>query len=85
MDNDAQNGGLKVEIDGHQGDDFPKPFHTIEIRYIATGDNIDPKKLAKAIELSEEKYCAISQTVKNAGQVKSSFEIIGEKAESSQR
>jgi putative redox protein len=74
---------LRIEVDGHQPDDFPKPFHNIEIRYIVSGENIDPKKLAKAIELSEEKYCAVSNTVRHAGQVKCSYEIISEKAESS--
>lgn len=48
---------LKIEVKAHQQDEYPKPYHTIEIKFIATGENLDAKKLAKAIELSEAKHC----------------------------
>ena len=67
---------LEIEIVAHQNDDYPKPFHTIEVKFIASGENLDPEKLKKAIELSEEKYCAVSQTVKEVGKVITSFEIV---------
>jgi len=66
---------LEIEIIAHQNDDYPKPFHTIEVKFIARGENIDPKKLARAIELSEGKYCAASQTIKNETKVVTSYEI----------
>lgn len=67
---------LEIEITAHQNEEYPKPFHTIEIKFIVRGENIDPKKLARAIELSEEKYCVVSQTVANVTQINSSFEIV---------
>jgi putative redox protein len=70
--------GLEIEVTAHQNDDYPKPFHTVEIKYIARGNDLDPKKLAKAIELSESKYCVVSQTIQTAAKVKTSFEIISE-------
>lgn len=66
---------LKIELIGLHNDDYPKPIHTIEIKYIFTGNNLDPNKVAKAIELSESKYCMISQTVQHEGKVVTSFEI----------
>ncbi len=66
---------LEIELIAHQGDEYPKPFHTIEVKYIATGTNLDPKKLGLAIAMSESKYCAVSQTVENAGEVVTSYEI----------
>lgn len=66
---------MTIEVVAHQPDDYPKPFHRIEIKYIVKGEKIDPTKLAKAIELSEEKYCVVSQTVRHAGEVITSFEI----------
>jgi len=68
---------LKIEVKAHQNDDYPKPFHTIEVKFIVVGENIDEKKLAKAIELSESKYCVVSQTVVHPGKVVTSFEIEG--------
>jgi putative redox protein len=69
---------LEIKLTAHQSDDYPKPFHTIEVKYLARGRNLDPKKLARAIELSEEKYCVVSQTVRGETEVATSFEILPE-------
>lgn len=70
--------GLEIEVIGHQNEDYPKPFHTVEVKFIARGKNLDPKRLAKAIELSETKYCVLSQTVQTPGKVLTSYEIVSE-------
>ncbi|MFH1686916.1 MAG: OsmC family protein [bacterium] len=66
---------LTIEVKAHQGDEYPRPFHTIEVKHILEGEDLDPKKVAKAIELSESKYCVVSQTVTHPGKVTTSFEI----------
>lgn len=66
---------LEIEVIAHHNDEYPKPFHTVEVKYIATGKNLDEKKLAKAIELSESKYCMVSQTIQAEGKVITSYEI----------
>jgi putative redox protein len=66
---------LRIEVTGRQNDDYPKPFHTIEVKYVAGGKNLDPDKLAKAIELSESKYCVVSQTVQRETKVATSYAI----------
>jgi putative redox protein len=68
---------LEIEVIAHQQDDYPKPFHTVEVIYRARGENLDEKKLAMAIELSESKYCVISQTIARPAEVKTSYEILG--------
>jgi len=67
---------LTIEVIAHQNDEYPKPFHTVEIKFIAKGDNINEKALARAIELSEKKYCVVSQTVKSEAKITTSYEII---------
>ena len=66
---------LKIEVKAHQQDEYPKPYHTVEIKFIAKGENLDAKKLAKAIELSESKYCVVSQTLATEAKVTTSYEI----------
>ncbi len=66
---------LEIELFAHQDEKYPKPFHTIEVKFVFTGENLDEKKVAKAIELSESKYCVVSQTIENVTEVKTSFEI----------
>jgi putative redox protein len=67
---------LEIEVVAHQNDDYPKPFHTVEVKFIVRGENVDPDKLARAIALSEEKYCAVSQTIQIPGKVTTSYEIV---------
>jgi putative redox protein len=69
---------MEIELVGYHQDEYPKPMHTIEVKYIATGKNLDEKKLAQAIELSNEKYCMVGQTVEIPGKVVTSFEIKSE-------
>jgi len=66
---------LEIQLTAHQGDEYPRPFHTIEVKYIATGPDLDEKKLAQAIELSESKYCVVSQTIQHETKVVTSYEI----------
>ncbi len=69
---------LEIELIAHNQDEYPKPFHTIEVRYIASGADLDEKKLARAIELSESKYCVVSQTVQRETKVITSYRIKSE-------
>jgi len=69
---------LTIEVVAHQGNEYPKPFHTVEIKYIARGKDLDENKLVQAIELSESKYCSVSLTVANETKVTTSYEIISE-------
>lgn len=66
---------LEIEVTAHQRDEYPKPFHTVELKFVASGKDLDERKLAKAIELSEEKYCVVSQTIANETKVKTSYEV----------
>ena len=66
---------LDIEVIGHQREEHPKAFTRLEVKYIARGTDLNEKKLAQAIELSESKYCSVSETIKIAGEVVTSFEI----------
>ena len=70
--------GLEVEVVAHQNDEYPRPFHTLEMKFLARGKNLDPAKLGRAIQLSEDKYCTVSQTVRNQTKVITSYEILSE-------
>ncbi len=67
--------GVKVQVTGHQPDQYPKPYQVVELKFIVKGDNLDPKAVARSIQLSEEKYCVVGQTLQNQVEIKTSFEI----------
>ncbi|MGH8015787.1 MAG: OsmC family protein [Candidatus Zixiibacteriota bacterium] len=66
---------MEVEIVAHQNEDYPRPFHTIEVKFIVKGDNVDERKLLQAIELSQNKYCVVSQSLKIPVKLTSSYQI----------
>ncbi len=71
--------GLEIEVKGFHPDQYPKPFNKIEIHFIFTGKNLDEKKVAKAINLSEEKYCMVSQSLKGMANIITNYKIIEDK------
>jgi putative redox protein len=67
--------GVEVEVTGYQPDDYPKPYHTVEVKYIVTGNNLDTQAVERAIELSVEKYCIVSQTLQQPVAMQTAFEV----------
>jgi putative redox protein len=66
---------VQVFITAHQEEEYPRPYHTIEIKFKVTGQDIDPKAVTRAIELSTKKYCVVGQTLHQSSKITTSFEI----------
>ena len=64
---------IEVQVAGHQPDDYPKPYHTVELAFTVYGDNVDPKAVERAIQLSMEKYCVVGNTLQAKVELKTSF------------
>lgn len=54
---------LEARIESEQDPDAPWTFRKISVIYTARG-GVDPIKAAKALALSEEKYCSVSATLR---------------------
>ena len=65
---------LKVECRGDQISEPPYTFTHIHLHYTVFG-KIDPVKLEKAIQLSEDKYCSVLCTLRSGVSLSSDFEI----------
>jgi putative redox protein len=66
---------LHVTAESTQDEDPPWRFRKIHIHYRAVGKGIDPEKVRKAIVLSEEKYCAVYVTLRDAIEITHDFEV----------
>ena len=66
---------FEVNIPGEQDDDPPRCFHHIHIEYVAKGRGIKEKAVTDAIQLSLEKYCSVSGTVKGRAEITTSNQI----------
>jgi putative redox protein len=66
--------GLEVTCAGEQQADSPYQFTTMHLHYALKG-HIDPKKVERAIQLSEDKYCSVINTLKPTVKVTWDFEV----------
>ena len=55
---------------------FPHYYQTIEVVYTVTGVGVKPESVARAIELSEEKYCSVKGCLGPQCAVTTSFEVV---------
>ena len=67
--------GLEVTCTGQQEDEPPYQFTTIHLHYQVSGP-VNPKKVERAIQLSEEKYCSVTNTLKHGVKITSDYEMI---------
>jgi putative redox protein len=70
--------GYSVEVEGTRAPEPPAVYTKINIKYIIHGKNVAKEAVERAIELSEEKYCAVGATLKKTAEITSSYEIIEE-------
>jgi putative redox protein len=65
---------LEIICTGELQTDPPKKFTHIHLHYSLTGD-LTRKNVREAINLSEEKYCTVINTLKGSVEITSDFEI----------
>jgi putative redox protein len=65
----------RVEVRGERREEYPKSFRRIEVRHILHGRGLSDKAVADAIQLSDEKYCGVSATVRPTAEIVTSYEI----------
>lgn len=68
--------GLSVEVNGEKADEHPKRYVALEIVYRLRGE-LDERKVKRAIELSESKYCSVQATLRPGVRISSRFVIEG--------
>ena len=66
---------LEIEVSGARGESGARPWETIHLHYIVTGDGIDPAKVERAIDLSVTKYCGAHASLEGAATITHDFEI----------
>ncbi len=66
----------EVKIEGTQQEDLPKYFNKMKLKYILSGEGLNQKKAEKAVLLSMDKYCAVSQTLKGRTEFETEIEIV---------
>jgi len=64
-----------VELDADRAAADPRVFTRIHFHYIVSGKTLNESQVARAIELSKEKYCSATAMLAHTAQVTSDYEI----------
>lgn len=68
---------LEILVRGTQRtDDYPKIYTKIEVEYVVTGVGVNPEAVARAIELSEEKYCSVRHMLGPQVELVNSYRVL---------
>src|SRR6266536_5852010 len=68
----------RIEVTGQRRDDFPRSYNRFEVKHIVTGRKVSEQAVARAIELSDQKYCSVAATLRGSAEIVTSYEIVEE-------
>jgi len=69
---------LYIDVTGELTEEHPKIYHTITIEFKFIGNNLPESKIKKAVELSEVRYCGVSEMLRKASKLITIIYINGE-------
>jgi putative redox protein len=67
---------LFIEVNGQQASGPPYQFTDIHLHYKLEGHDLDPKKVVRAIDLSQNKYCSVAATIRGVAALTYSHELL---------
>ena len=67
---------FNMEITGELTEEHPKYYHKIHLVYQFKGENLPMEKLEKAINLSQDRYCGVSELLKKGAEVTYTIEVL---------
>jgi putative redox protein len=66
---------FEVVVTGERAAELPKPYETIQMRFIFTGAGLDAHKVERAVDLAVEKYCGVHATLSGVAHITHGVEI----------
>ncbi len=65
----------RIEVRGERREEFPRSYTRLEVKHILRGRHLAEQAVARAVELSDQKYCSVAATLRGAAEIVTSFEI----------
>jgi putative redox protein len=66
---------FEIVIDADSREEHPKSWNKLHLKYIFKGKNLDESKIKMAIELSQDKYCSVSDMLKKSAELTWEYQI----------
>jgi putative redox protein len=68
--------GCVARMEAQRADDVPRVFTRIHVHFVVTGKGLNPDKVARAVNLSAEKYCSATRMLAKTAEITHDFEIV---------
>ena len=68
--------GCQVKLTAERAEQDPKVFTRIHMQFVVTGHGLPAAAVARAVELSHERYCSASAMLVKTAQITTAFEVI---------
>lgn len=65
-----------VEIEATRKDQVPAVFETIKLMFVVVGEELVEKHVKRAVDLSMEKYCSVSEMLKSTVNIEFGYKIL---------
>jgi putative redox protein len=72
--------GYEIEVRFERRAEHPRVYTSIEMLHRIRGRSVDPRAVARAIELSETKYCSVSAMLRPGVAITSRYEVVEDEA-----
>lgn len=66
---------VEVKLNAERADTDPKVFTKIHVHFVVKGENLNEKHVARAVDLSAEKYCSASLMLRASVEITHSYEM----------
>ena len=73
----------RIEVKGERREEFPRSYTRLEVKHILRGHKLAEQAVARAVELSDQKYCSVAATLRGTAEIVTSFEIEEEEGNAS--
>ena len=70
----------KIEIRGERREEYPRSYRKLEVRHFVKGRGISEAAVARAVQLSTDKYCSVAATLRPTAEIVSTWEIVEEES-----
>ncbi len=67
---------LEMNISAEETEEHPKVYKSIELEYVFYGKNIQAKDVERAIELSQDKYCGVTEMLRHSVKITHGYKIV---------
>jgi putative redox protein len=67
---------FQVKIAAEKATTYPTVYTHIQIQYLFSGHDLDPKAIERAIQLSQDTYCSVSAMLGKTAVIEHTYEIL---------